>query len=110
MLRTQQVIKEVCRYIEDHLDETINVNEMARSFGYSHVHLNRLFKEIMGSTISQYIRNNKMEWAKRWLLDQDITISEIAYKLGYAHSGHFSRIFQSIAGTSPTNYRKHAEK
>lgn len=110
LLRTEQVIEEVCRYIEGHLTETINVNEMARSFGYSHVHLNRLFKEIVGRTISQYIRNLKVEQAKLWLRDPDMTITEIAYRLGYLNSGHFSRMFQTIAGTSPTNYRRNAQR
>ena len=64
------------------------------------------FKKIYGKSVYQYYLNHRMQLAKQWLLENKLTITEIAKKLGYKNLAHFSRIFKEHFGDLPSKYKR----
>ncbi len=64
-----------------------------------------LVKKETGKTPQEYIQMRVIDKAKEWLANTDEPITQIAYKLGFDYSQHFSRYFKRIVGMTPTEYR-----
>lgn len=65
-----------------------------------------LIKKETGMTPRDFIQNKVLDYAKEQLLSTNMTISEIAYQLGFQHSQHFNRYFKRGTGLTPTEYRR----
>jgi len=73
--------------------------------GYHPYHLNRLMLMYTGTTLHQYLLNYRIECAKKYLANTDLSISQIAAECGFATVSHFSNTFKEKAGISPLQYR-----
>ena len=71
-------------------------------------HLSRRFKQYEGRTLESYLIAQRIERAKAMLQMGELTISEIAYELGYRTGSHFSAQFKQVTGSTPSAYRKSA--
>lgn len=69
-------------------------------------HLSSLFSSIEGITIEKYIILQKIEKVKELIVYDELSFSEIAYKLGYSSSQHLSTQFKKITGLSPSHFKK----
>ncbi len=70
--------------------------------------LSRLFSEVEGVTIEQFFILQKIEKVKEWLAYAELTLSEIAWKLGYSSVAHLSSQFKKVTGFSPSQIKKHS--
>lgn len=68
--------------------------------------LSRLFSEVEGMTIEQFFILQKIEKVKEWIAYDELTLSEIAWKLGYSSVAHLSAQFKKVTGFSPSQLRK----
>ena len=84
------------------------VAELARLCGISSRHLHRQFLALTGKTISKYIENFWIEQAKDMLVQQQLSIREIAEMCGFSHANSFSRAFRRVSGLSPQKFRQRA--
>ena len=82
----------------------LNVEELAREVGISRVQLHRRLKEILGISTSEFIRNIRLTQAAKLLKSKKITISQVAYAVGYSSPSLFSAAFKKFYGLSPTEY------
>ena len=98
MQKVMQIIKEKI----SHRD--LNVEMLADAIGISRVHLHRKIKEITGLSARDYLKNIRMKQASLLLTDRRLTISEIAYAVGYSNPAHFSASFKAFYGVSPSEY------
>ena len=92
-------------YIEEHLPDTLTINELC---GIMHFHPNyfiRYFKEATGLSPMEYISNLRIEHAKRMLQTEEMAIQDIAKAVGFKSSYYFARIFKRKTGFTPTDYR-----
>ncbi len=100
-------------FIESHLREPdLNPEEIAAAFGISVRHLHRLFSS-EGQTISQWIRDRRLEHCRTDLADPSYlerTITDIAFFWGFSDSAHFSHLFRKKFGTSARAFRSNAER
>lgn len=98
MQKVMQIIKEKisCR--------DLNVEMLADTIGISRVHLHRKLKDITGLSARDYLKNIRMKQASLLLTDKSLSISEIAYAVGYSNPAHFSASFKAFYGVSPTEY------
>lgn len=80
--------------------------ELSGRIGLSYKQMNRLFKQETGTTLYHYVITKKIESAKLMLLDTQLTISDIGYKLGYDDPHYFSNLFTSKTGVRPSEFRK----
>ncbi|HEY0827734.1 MAG TPA: AraC family transcriptional regulator [Bacilli bacterium] len=108
--RNERIVKDIHRFIVDHLHVSLTVTDVAKQFGYSTEQLNRIVKETTGSSPSLYIRSIKINQAKKWLENSEMTVTEIAHVLGYEYENNFSRMFQNAVGVQPLIYRNSQQK
>lgn len=78
--------------------------------GYDYTYLATTFSEVKGITIQQFIILNKIERAKELLLYDELTLTDIALKLGYSSVGHLSNQFKKITGLTPSFYKHLKER
>lgn len=97
-------------YLEENYDKNPSVSELARMCSVSESTFRELFKSFTGFSPSEYIARGKAERAKRLLADGSLTVSEVAYTLGFADTASFGRFFRNAAGTSPGKWQKNISK
>lgn len=98
-------IQQCCDYIELHLESPLSLHSLASKVGYTEYYLSRKFKQEVGVNISEFIRFARVERAKTLLNSTDLSIADIASLLQFCSSSHFSKIFQSVTGKTPAQWR-----
>lgn len=85
---------------------------LERKLGYDYSYLSGLFSASEGQTVEKYIIALKIEKVKEWLRYDELTLSEIAWRLGYSSVHHLSNQFRQVTGQTPGQYRKaaHADR
>lgn len=99
-------IEQIRLYIDCHITENIKISDIAQNFSFSSEHVIRIFKKTYGITPHQYILQSKIRLAMTMLKMTDNSIEEIAEKLGFSDSHHFSTQFKKLVGYKPSLYRK----
>ena len=97
---------EILRYIDSHYSEPLSLSDLARQVSLSPSHIAHLFRMELGCTSSEYVNKIRISAAKTLLTETDMTVSEIADRIGYSDVYYFSKIFKRITGTAPSKYRK----
>lgn len=95
------------RYIGDHYDQTITVDELAADIGLTRASYTRQFKKITGKLPLEYVNAVRLERSKQLLRLTDDRIHEIAQNVGFSGEYYFGRRFKQYAGISPGLYRRH---
>lgn len=93
-------------YIDQHLHERITLKSLAHYTDTRDTYLSMLFKKEKGITISDYIRDTKIEASKVLLQYYDLSVTEIAEYLAFSSSSHFIKSFKNNTGVTPEIYRK----
>lgn len=94
------------RYIHEHYNEAVTMDQLADLLGCSSSYMYRLFKAEIGKSPNDYIISLRMEQAQRYLLTTQLNLREIALTVGYADVYYFSRLFKKQFGVSPLQSRK----
>lgn len=102
---TNAVVSELQQYIKDHLHESLPLQELSGYVALSPNYLCKLFKQVTGETITNYIQNLKISRSVEYLADPSIPLSEIAERLGFYDQFHFSKVFKAYTSMSPSKYR-----
>jgi AraC-like DNA-binding protein len=87
-------------------DEDFGCPELCDALHMSRSHVHRKIKKALNISTSGFILKIRMEKAKESLLQDNQTISSIAYKVGFSDANYFSRLFSAFYGVSPTQYRQ----
>ena len=103
-------IQAVLDYIDNNLGGQITRDYLAEIASLSPARFNFLFREIMGMPPKQYVQNQRQKKALELLRDENLTIEQIAERLGYCDQFHFSRQFKKILGVNPSAYRAALKK
>lgn len=99
-------VQEVVRYVEEHLHEPLQLKDLAEHLHMNASYLSALFKEQTGLTFSEYLMRRRVQRAKELLSSTQMTIQEIADATGYQTDKYFVKVFRSLEGISPGQYRK----
>lgn len=94
----------VIAYIEDHLGESIRLQDLAGTVGISRFHFARLFRVSTGLSPMEFLVRKRIERAKSYLAQTDRGLCEIAASLGFCDQSHFSRSFRRYAGMTPGQF------
>lgn len=97
------------KMIDEQLEHDISLNVLADHFSMRPDVLSRLFKQMMGKGYTEYIKEKKMERALK-LIEEDCSMKEIAYRLGYNSPQYFIKIFKETYGVTPYQYKKQSQK
>ncbi|TNJ65193.1 AraC family transcriptional regulator [Paenibacillus hemerocallicola] len=102
----EEPISRLCAYIDTHLHEDLSLKNMAGLFHLSPDHLIRTFKREKGMTYHKYVLLQRIFESKRLLLQHpEMTLTDIAYQIGFASSSQFSKTFKSAVGQTPSEFR-----
>jgi AraC-like DNA-binding protein/GNAT superfamily N-acetyltransferase len=102
-------IETVIDYIENHLDNKLDLEMVAEAVHYSKYHLHRMFTGMVGMTIHDYVQRRQLTEAAKLLVFSDKTILEIAFICGYESQQAFSSAFKSMYKMPPAEYRNNCE-
>ncbi len=98
-------------YINNHLEESITLDDLARVTGYSPFYLHRKLKKELNEPVGNFILKQKIQAAGYLLSFTDLPISNVRLLVGYENDSAFSRVFKKVKGTTPREFRRdHAMK
>ncbi len=101
-----ELVMQVANYVQHHLSEPITTDQIADHLFLSRQHLSRRFTKEAGVPLATFVRNEKVEEAKRLLRYTDKPVSSISTYLGFSSQGHFSGVFKESTGLTPGEYRE----
>lgn len=101
-------IREPVEFIKNSYQEKITIEKLAQIAHLSVSALERRFKKYLSKTPKQFIREVRLENARRMVIETQLSISDIAYQSGFACHSYFSRHFKIMFGELPTQYRQTA--
>ena len=102
-------IKAVIIEMIHHSDEQVKVNfsnYLSEKLGYDYTYMANLFSEIQGITIEKFIISHKIERVKELIIYDELSLSEIAWKMHYSSVSHLSNQFKKITGLSPSHFKQ----
>ena len=99
-------LNDAISYIEEHLTDEIDMEQLGRIACCSSYHFQRMFTYMAGIPLSEYIRRRKMSLAAVDLQGRDSKIIDVAGKYGYNSPTAFNRAFQSVHGMAPSALKK----
>ncbi|MER5604235.1 AraC family transcriptional regulator [Streptomyces sp. NPDC002265] len=99
-------LNQAMEHIERHLDQVIEVDELARIAATSEYHLRRMFSALAGMPLSEYVRRRRLTLAGAEVLAGRETLLEIAVRYGYGSGESFARAFRAMHGIGPGEARR----
>jgi two-component system response regulator YesN len=103
--RALDTIAFIQKYIDDNISQELSLVKLADLVYFNPSYLSRLFKQMKGQNISEYILGKRIEKSKQLLENPDIKVLEVAEKVGYPIAQNFSRLFKKFTGMTPQEYR-----
>ena len=104
-IASSKQVAEAIDYIYVHIMDRITIQELASAISISPAHLSRIFKQETGISVSEYIRQRKIDMAKNLLRFSDYDFADIAAMLSYSSQSHFIQHFRTQMGMTPKAYR-----
>ena len=98
-------IAEVLEYLQNHWNRNISAKTLAAVFFYHEKYLGHLFAKKTGKTVREYLRELRLENAKKMLEEQEIGILQIALHCGFSSDAYFDRCFKAAYGLTPQQWR-----
>jgi two-component system response regulator YesN len=99
-------VRQVIEYLQEHYNEDLTLEDVARKVHISPSRLSHLFKDELGLTIIEYLTDIRITAAKQMLENSDLMVKQIAEKVGYQEASYFTRVFKKNTGVSPAEYRR----
>ncbi len=98
-------ISEALKYIDEHFNESMTLEALAKKFYLSPFYFHKLFSVIVGKSLAAYIRDRRVLYACQQLCGTEKSILDIALDCGFDSPQSFSRTFRNVQGVSPSEYR-----
>lgn len=99
-------LNRVIAYIYDHLDEEIDLHKLAEVACMSPYHWHRVYHAVRGETIAATVKRLRLHRAAGFLAHSEMPVEEVAQRSGYPNLQSFTRIFKSVYGMPPAQYRR----
>lgn len=102
----KEFIQKITDLVEANLsNEKFGVEDLIREMGMSHSNLHRKLKSITNQTISQFIREVRLKKARELLLNEELTVAEVSYSVGFGSPTYFNKCFHEYFGYTPGELR-----
>lgn len=99
-------VRGLIRYIQENLDGSLKIEQMARQFGISSRYVRKYFEQQMGMGCNEYITLLRIGKAKRLLWNPEYSVTDVALMSGFSSSQYFCKVFHRQIGAAPAEYRK----
>ena len=104
---TYHTIHRIIQYIRKNYQEKLTLAKIAHEFYISPYYLSRMFKQVTGLTLTEYLNNTRIKAAQQLLLSTGMPISAISEQVGFESHTHFCRVFKQFTHLSPMQYKKY---
>lgn len=104
--KISSTIEKADAYMEKHFSEDITLEDIGKEVNLSSYYFSRFYKNATGINFSDKLSSIRMEKAKEYLLDTELTIKEVSYMVGYADPNYFSKMFKKMTGCTASEYKK----
>ena len=104
--KEETLTDKVVRYLKQNHTRDINSEEISKVLGCSRSKWSREFNRTAGMNLREYINKLRIEDAKTLLLNSRLSVTEIAYSVGFSDSNYFTNIFKKQTGKTPIAFRK----
>ncbi|MDR2547603.1 MAG: AraC family transcriptional regulator [Lachnospiraceae bacterium] len=95
----------ICDYINKHYDEDLTLDQIAGLSGFSKYYFSRLFKQYTQMSFYKYLNNKRIENATRLLIDDRLSITDVAFRCGFGSSSAFTRTFKTVHDCTPSEFQ-----
>lgn len=95
-----------CSQISLHPEETPDLEQLAKKYGYTPYYFSKKFKQETGMSLRDYAIKQKIEKAKHLLTENAMSISDISEYLGFTSQSYFGSVFRKFTGTTPSKYQQ----
>ncbi len=102
---TDELIIEIQLTMQRRLHEPLRMEALAHEHGLSPRSFERRFRDAAGCTPLAYLQSQRINAAKELLASTNLSVAEVAYRIGYSDYGHFMRLFKRVLGVGPREYR-----
>lgn len=100
------IVENIMQYLAERYANKISLEQLADHFFLNKHYICHLFKKKTGYTITEFLLHIRIRHAKKYLTYSDMSISEIAGKVGFGSFSNFAHDFKKVVGSPPTHYRK----
>jgi len=91
--------------VDVEMDSDLSLEELADTAGLSITHFSEMFRQSTGQSPHQFVLHRRVERAKEMLRAAEMRVLDVAVACGFKNQQHFARVFRSVCGASPTEYR-----
>lgn len=102
-------VRKVINHIDRHLSDPLSLTQLSTIAGMSPNYFSTLFYSVSGIRLWDYINARRIDAAIRLLMEEDLTILDIATQCGFNNTANFNKTFKKITGMTPSEYRKSGE-
>lgn len=106
----QHSIERVKEFMHQHIQQNINLEQLAKVANYSNYHFIRFFKNATGKTPFDYLTDIKIDKAAAMLKNKGVSVTEVCYACGFTNPSHFTTVFKRKKGVTPSKYQKTEQK
>lgn len=104
-------VRRVTEHVEQNLDKPLPLTELAEVVHMSRFHFARLFRRTTGDPPHRFVIRQRIARACEFLACSELTIAEIAHRVGFRTHNHFTTMFRRVSGVTPSRYRiEHAHE
>ncbi|KOO41165.1 response regulator transcription factor [Priestia koreensis] len=103
--KPQTIIEKAQSFVNQHYAEDVSMEQVAEWVNLSSYYFSKVFKSESGQTFTDYLTEVRMEKAKQFISNMELSLKEICFLVGYKDPNYFSRAFKRYTGMTPTDYR-----
>ncbi len=107
---SRDFIRDVTKYMDEHFNEPITLQQMEEEFHISRCYFSHLFKRETGISPMKYVIRRRIGESQNMLMNSDLKISEIGSLVGFEDNCHFSSSFKKYVGLTPSEYRQNFQR
>lgn len=104
--KVDPLIQNIKNFIEENINFNFKLSEISQVFNYNEKYLGKLFKKKTGQTVKDYLNQRRMALAKKLLKETELSVTEIAVKIGFNSVTYFNRVFKCDTKQTPSEFRK----
>ncbi|MUT67593.1 helix-turn-helix domain-containing protein [Paenibacillus sp. NEAU-GSW1] len=103
----EAAVQRIITWLESCYKEDLHMEQLEAELHMSKSYLSKLFKEVTGVTIFNYMYRRRINEAKMmFMLEPELSVTEAGFRLGFKHLAHFSRLFKQYAGMTPEQFKR----
>lgn len=107
--KIKNTVVEVVHYSNEPLKTNFS-DYLSKKLNHDYTYLSNLFSDVQGTTIEHFLIAHKIERVKELLVYNELTLTEIAYKMAYSSVAHLSNQFKKVTGLTPSHFKKLKDK